>query len=179
MDKNNIKKEYTNGEITIVWQSGLCKHAGNCVKNNPDVFQPKTSPWIKPQASSTDKIINTINTCPSGALTFYHNKKQSSESYDTLVEAIQNLRKQGYVEDFNLKQNCIECRNGEFKILHNEFEIDKFFRFEDNTDPSDQAILYAISSDKHKLKGVLVNAYGIYSDSITNEMADKLNSHKG
>lgn len=96
------------------------------------------------------------------------------ESYDTLVEGINALYKQGYSEDFNLKENCIECRNGAYKIFHDEFHIDKFFRFEDNTDPGDQSILYAISSDKYNLKGVLVNGYGIYSDSLTNEMMDKL-----
>ncbi|MDH2274457.1 hypothetical protein QDP68_10370, partial [Moraxella porci] len=40
------------------------------------------------------------------------------ESFDTLVEGINELKKQGYAEDFNLKQNCIECRNGEYKIFH-------------------------------------------------------------
>lgn len=73
MDKNNLKKEYTNGDITIVWQSGKCAHSGKCVKNNPDVFQPKTQPWIKPEASTTEKIMATIDLCPSGALTYYKN----------------------------------------------------------------------------------------------------------
>lgn len=96
------------------------------------------------------------------------------ENYETLTEAIEGLRKQGYVEDFNLKQNCIECRNGEYKVFHNEFQIDKYFRFEGQTDPADECILYAISSEKYKLKGVLVNGYGISSESITNEMLAKL-----
>lgn len=71
MDKNNITKEYSNGEITIVWQSGKCIHSGNCVKNSPDVFHPKEQPWIKPEASTSEKIMDTIHKCPSGALTYY------------------------------------------------------------------------------------------------------------
>lgn len=71
MDPSNFKKEYTNGEVTVVWQSGKCIHSGNCVRNNPAVFQPKEKPWIKISASSTDKIIETVQKCPSGALTFY------------------------------------------------------------------------------------------------------------
>ena len=74
MDTNNLKKEYTNGEVTVVWQSGKCIHSGNCDKNNPDVFQPKEKPWIKIDGSSTDKIIETVQKCPSGALTFYKNE---------------------------------------------------------------------------------------------------------
>lgn len=96
------------------------------------------------------------------------------ENYSNLVEAINGLRSQGYNEDFNLKQNCIECKNGEFKIFHNEFHIDKYFRFDGNTDPSDESIIYAISSDKYNLKGLLVNGYGTSSDTLTNEMIDKL-----
>lgn len=76
MDKNNITKKYTNGEVTIVWQSGKCTHSGNCVRNNPEVFQPKEKPWIKPDASSTEKIVDAVKKCPSGALTYYYNQSQ-------------------------------------------------------------------------------------------------------
>lgn len=96
------------------------------------------------------------------------------ENYSNLIEAINGLKKQGYTEDFNLHQNCIACRNGHYKIFHNEFVVDKYFRFENDTDPSDQSIIYAITSEKYKLKGILINAYGIYSDDITNEMLDTL-----
>jgi hypothetical protein len=96
------------------------------------------------------------------------------KSYGTLSETMNELRKEGYTEDFNLQQNCLECRNGRFKVFADEFKVDKFYRFEGPSDPADQAILYAISSDIHQLKGVLVNAYGIYSEPITDEMLVKL-----
>lgn len=47
MDKNNITKNYTNGEITVVWKSGKCIHSGNCVRNLSPVFNPKERPWKK------------------------------------------------------------------------------------------------------------------------------------
>ena len=97
------------------------------------------------------------------------------EPYVTLSQTINDLRKEGYIEDFNLQQNCLECRNGQFKVFAEEFKVDKYFRFEGDSNPSDSSILYAISSDKHKLKGVLVNAYGIYSEPVTDEMLQKLN----
>lgn len=74
MDPKDIKKEYTNGEVTIVWQAAKCIHSANCVRNNPDVFHPKEKPWIIAEASTTEKIIDTINKCPSGALTYFLNK---------------------------------------------------------------------------------------------------------
>lgn len=74
MDSKDIKKEYTNGEVTIVWQSGKCTHSAMCVKNNPAVFHPKEKPWILPENSTSEKMMETINKCPSGALSFYLNK---------------------------------------------------------------------------------------------------------
>ncbi|MDQ3844798.1 MAG: phosphoribosylpyrophosphate synthetase [Bacteroidota bacterium] len=96
------------------------------------------------------------------------------KSYVTLSETMEELRKEGYTEDFNLQQNCLECRNGQFKVFADEFKVDKYYRFEGASNPSDAAILYAFSSDKHELKGVLENAYGIYSEPLTDEMLEKL-----
>lgn len=96
------------------------------------------------------------------------------ETYETLSEAITALRAQGYTEDFNLKKHCIACRNDSYQLLHDAFTVDRVFRFDDNEDPSDQAILYAISSNDGQLKGVLVNGYGRYGDAVTNELAEKL-----
>ena len=73
MDAKDLKKEYSNGEVTIVWQNSKCIHSANCVKNNPDVFKNKEKPWITPKNSATEKIIETVNKCPSGALTYYKN----------------------------------------------------------------------------------------------------------
>jgi hypothetical protein len=94
--------------------------------------------------------------------------------YGTLSETMNELRRQGYTEDFNLQQNCLECRNGQFKVFADEFKVDKYYRFEGASNPSDAAILYAISSNDEKVKGLLVNAYGIYSHPITDEMIARL-----
>jgi hypothetical protein len=96
------------------------------------------------------------------------------EHYDTLSEAMDALRDQGYTEDFNLAAHCLECTVKEIELFPHEFEIDKLFRFYGPSDPDDESILYAISSDKYGLKGLLVNGYGFSSDSLTQEMVEKL-----
>lgn len=98
------------------------------------------------------------------------------ENYDTLSQAITALKLQGYTFDFNLAENNLECISAGKKLLPHEFTIDKSFRFDVDEDPSDQAVLYAISSDIHNLKGLLVNGYGIYSSSTSNHMLEKLQS---
>lgn len=92
----------------------------------------------------------------------------------TLIEIIDDLRKEGYTEDFNLEESCLECRAGGFQLFHHEFQVDKYFRLEGETDPSDSVIIYAISALTNGEKGVLVNSYGIYADPIASEMLDKL-----
>ena len=100
------------------------------------------------------------------------------KQYVTLSETLNDLHQEGYTEDFNLQQNCLECRDGQFRVFADDFKIDKYYRFEGESNPSDQAIVYAISSDRHGLKGVLVNAYGIYSEPVTDEMLQKLDVRK-
>ena len=62
------KKEYPNGEVTIVWQPKKCMHSGICVKTLPKVYDPKDRPWIKPENATTEELINQVAKCPSGAL---------------------------------------------------------------------------------------------------------------
>lgn len=66
--------EYTNGEITIVWQPNLCIHAAKCVGTLPNVYKPKDSPWVQIENASTDELIAQIGLCPSGALSYYKNE---------------------------------------------------------------------------------------------------------
>lgn len=97
------------------------------------------------------------------------------KQYDTLLQAINALRQQGYTADFNLKEDCLECQLAEINLYPHEFEIDKIFRFFGASDPDDESILYAISSDKFNLKGIMVNGYGVSADTLTHEMVEKLN----
>lgn len=96
-------------------------------------------------------------------------------TYDTLSEAVNDLVTRGYTYNFNLKQNYIECAENNINLRPDEFEIDEIHRFEGMTDPGDENILFAISSSKHKIKGLLVNAFGIYSDTFSAELISKLN----
>jgi uncharacterized Fe-S cluster protein YjdI len=76
MDKNNLVKEYTNGEITVVWQSGKCIHSANCVRNLSAVFKPKEQPWIQMENASSQEILDTVSKCPSGALSIKSNETE-------------------------------------------------------------------------------------------------------
>ncbi|MEE1885921.1 phosphoribosylpyrophosphate synthetase [Pedobacter flavus] len=98
------------------------------------------------------------------------------EPMTTVSEILNKLKSEGYTEDFNLKEHCLECQSNYINLFPGEFKVDRSFRFEGPTDPADEAIIYAISSEKHQLKGTLINGYGVYSDSLVDEMVKALNS---
>lgn len=64
------RREYSNGEITVIWQPSLCQHSGICARGLPKVFDPKRRPWVDPLAATTDEIIAQVEKCPSGALSW-------------------------------------------------------------------------------------------------------------
>ncbi len=96
--------------------------------------------------------------------------------YYTLSEGITALRKEGYTEDFNLDEHYLVCRVG--NIYPDEFVIDKVYRYEGESNPDDEAALYAISSEKHGVKGILVDGYGTSSAKASSALLAKLGERK-
>lgn len=94
--------------------------------------------------------------------------------YDSPVHAIEELKKRGFTEDFNLKDNCIVCNDQKFSA--SEFEIKEVYRFEGDSDPGDEAIVLGIESS-NGIKGILVNGYGYSSEPMGDEIERKLKMH--
>jgi len=101
------------------------------------------------------------------------NKKDRKVNYDTMVEAIEDLRKRGYTEDFDLHPHCVHCAANELELHPEDFQVDEFYRFEGMSNPDDNSIVYAISG-KDGTKGILVDAYGPYSENLEEAMVKKL-----
>jgi len=81
----DITKKYSNGEVTIVWKPNECIHSAICFKGLGDVFNPQERPWIKPEGATTEKIIEQVKKCPSGALSYFLNR--DAEAGEVKVEA--------------------------------------------------------------------------------------------
>ena len=93
--------------------------------------------------------------------------------YDTVSEAVNGLKARGYTIDFNIQKDVIFCGQTPVSLMPYEFEITEVHRFEGNSDPADEAIVFGIES-KYGHKGVLVNGYGVSADMLTGEMVEKL-----
>ena len=94
-------------------------------------------------------------------------------SYDTLTDALADLKQRGYSHDFKLRENGIEDAATGLTLAPDEFEIVEVYRFEGMSNPDDNSVVYAIES-RDGLKGALVDAYGMYADSLKSDIIEKL-----
>ncbi len=96
------------------------------------------------------------------------------KSFDTVTEAVRDLQARGYVHDFRVNHDCLLCDEKETKLAPEEFEVDEVYRYEGNTDPGDENVVYGISSAYSDLKGILVMAFGTYAEEISGDLIEKL-----
>jgi hypothetical protein len=84
--------------------------------------------------------------------------------YSTVVEALKELNIKGFIHDFNLQDENIK------KNPHH-YEIEHIYRYEGDTDPDEEAVVYGITS-KSGERGVYVAGFSANSES---EAAQVLN----
>ena len=63
-------KDYSRDGLTVHWDSEICMHSGVCVRALPGVFRPTEQPWIDIDAASIPQIIEAVDACPTGALSY-------------------------------------------------------------------------------------------------------------
>lgn len=99
-------------------------------------------------------------------------------AYDTVTEALSDLRSRGFTTDFNLAFNAIKCSSTGKCLSPAEFEIVEHYRFEGESNPSDEEVVYAVASKDGSMKGVHVSAFGTYSETVDDALIRKLQMHK-
>ena len=77
--------------------------------------------------------------------------------YATVSKALDELNEKGFTYDFNLHEEDV-AKNP------NKYEIKHIYRYEGETDPGDEAIVYGIQSSSGK-KGVFVTGFSANSVS--------------
>lgn len=86
----------------------------------------------------------------------------SQHNLKTLVQVLDDLKQQGYTVDFNFEDGKLHALNNQGSFSADEVKITEEFRFEGDTNPADESILYAIEAGP--LKGTLIDSYGAKSD---------------
>ena len=95
-------------------------------------------------------------------------------NYDTVSAAVDGLKERGFTRDFSLDESCLVC--GETKFNPDDFEITEVYRFEGDTDPADEAVVYGVEGKDHQ-KGILVTGYGASAEGLSSDMVRKLTIH--
>ena len=94
MEKKEIVKQYSNGEITVEWRPARCIHAAECVKALPQVYNPQAKPWIAIENATSEALRAQVRKCPSGALSFFENNAVAVETAaiaaETKIEVLPN-----------------------------------------------------------------------------------------
>lgn len=74
------RKTYNGAIIDVSFDGELCRHAAECVRGMPGVFDTKKRPWINPAGADTAELANqlrqVVGRCPSGALEIVEHPKQ-------------------------------------------------------------------------------------------------------
>ncbi|MEV4125773.1 (4Fe-4S)-binding protein [Nocardia sp. NPDC049707] len=67
-NRSDTIREYRAVGLTVTWEPNRCRHAQECVRGLPEVFDHQRRPWIDPTAAPMDGVVEVIDRCPSFAL---------------------------------------------------------------------------------------------------------------
>jgi hypothetical protein len=98
-------------------------------------------------------------------------------SYETVVAALEGLKARGYILNFNIAFDKISCSENDICLNPDEFEIVEVYRFEGDSNPEDEDVVYAVQSRDGGNKGVITSAYGLYADGVSDGIIQKLSIH--
>ena len=98
------------------------------------------------------------------------------KNYESIADALDDLRKRGYEADFETQSPCLYCSDLDLRLIEEEFHVDEVYRFEEDSNPDSNAVVYAISSSAG-IKGTIVDGLGASSSNTSFEMATKLQYH--
>ncbi len=64
----DTRKPYRGRDVVVSFDPAVCRHAAECVRGLPEVFDTAKRPWIQPDNADAARVIEVVGRCPSGAL---------------------------------------------------------------------------------------------------------------
>jgi hypothetical protein len=97
----------------------------------------------------------------------YRNPNDKPAFMNTLTSCVNKVTKDGYTDNFKVTKEGLYSSSKEKHFKPEEVQVINFYRFEGQSDPADNAIMYVIETNDGQ-KGILIDAYGPYSDEQVN-----------
>lgn len=72
-------RDFKGKDITIHDNRGVCSHDRSCVTLLPSVFRRGEKRWIRPDEAGVSEIVDVIEKCPSGALSYSIGHRKCTE----------------------------------------------------------------------------------------------------
>ena len=91
------------------------------------------------------------------------NENNSMPYMKSLATCLNRMVSEGYTEDFKVTEQGLQSIQHDLGYAPEQIQVVNFYRFEGESDPDDNAILYIIETSDGT-KGTLVDAYGTYTD---------------
>ena len=105
------------------------------------------------------------------------NENNTMPYMKSLASCLAKITHDGYQEDFRVTDMGLEAVQKQIHYSSDEIRVINFFRFEGESDPSDNAILYVIEA-VDGTKGTLVDSYGTYNDPRIASFMENVNITK-
>jgi uncharacterized Fe-S cluster protein YjdI len=81
----DTRRVYTGAEVDVSFDTARCRHAAECVRGLPSVFDTKRKPWILPDGASAESVIDVVSRCPTGALRAHPKGDATAEQPDRIT----------------------------------------------------------------------------------------------
>jgi len=88
---------------------------------------------------------------------------------DTVTEAIELLRSEGYTAEFDLHHGSLSTLGGDAVFAADDALVERLYRFEGPSDPGDEMIVFGLRDPGSGVRGTLASAYGPAADPELHE----------
>lgn len=102
----------------------------------------------------------------------------STKRYTDMLEAIQELKKRGFIANFEFLDQTFRDVDSGRTFKADELIIVEHYRFEGASDPDDMSVLYAIES-ADGLKGIVADAFGLYANANLGGFLENMKIREG